>query len=79
DWLGQSYNDLKAFVHQHPHFSEPNDFVGVKFENALHELQRYLTDLRRVFQTVFRRSPDSYLEVRSTNEILSLQISISFV
>ncbi|CAF4063246.1 unnamed protein product, partial [Rotaria magnacalcarata] len=65
DWLGQSYNDLKAFVHQHPHFSEPNDFVGVKFENALHELQRYLTDLRRVFQTVFRRSPDSYLEVQS--------------
>ena len=76
DWLGQTNNDLKAFVSQHQHFSEPNDFVGVKFENALRELQRYLTDLRRVFQTIFRRSPDSCLEVRST---LFLQISISFI
>jgi hypothetical protein len=62
-WLTNSYNDLNAFVKQHRHFSEPIDFVGVKFENALHELQRYLTDLRRVFQTVFRRSPDTWLEV----------------
>ncbi|CAF4650581.1 unnamed protein product [Rotaria sp. Silwood1] len=64
-WLTNSYNELNSFVKQHRHFAEPNDFVGVKFENALHELQRYLTDLRRVFQTVFRRSPDSWLEVQS--------------
>ncbi|CAF1196424.1 unnamed protein product [Rotaria sordida] len=64
-WLTNSYNELNEFVKQHRHFAEPNDFVGVKFENALHELQRYLTDLRRVFQTIFRRSPDSWLEVQS--------------
>jgi hypothetical protein len=63
-WLTNSYNDLQTFVKQHRHFAEPNDFVGVKFENALNELQRYLTDLRRVFQPVFRRSPDTLLEVK---------------
>jgi hypothetical protein len=66
-WLTKSYNDLNTYVKQHRHFAEPNDFVGVKFENALHELQRYLTDLRRVFQTVYRRSPDSWLEVKQKN------------
>ena len=71
-WLTNSYNDLRTFVDQHRHFSEPNDFVGVRFENALHELQRYLTDLRRVFQTVFRRSPDSFLEVNLNQIILSM-------
>jgi hypothetical protein len=62
-WLSNSYNSLIAFVKQHRHFSEPSDFVGIKFENALHELQHYLTDLRRIFQTLCRRSPDSWLEV----------------
>ncbi|CAF3581543.1 unnamed protein product [Adineta steineri] len=64
-WLKNASNELTTFVKQHRHFSEPADFVGVKFENALRELQHYLTDLRRVFQTIFRRSPDSYLEVQS--------------
>ena len=62
-WLTNSYNDLTKYVKQHQHFSEPTDFVGIKFESALHELQHYLTDLRRVFQTVYRRSPDAWLEV----------------
>jgi hypothetical protein len=62
-WLTNSYNDLNTFAKQHIHFSVPNDFVGVTFKNALDELQHYLTDLRRVFQTVFRRAPDAWLEV----------------
>jgi len=62
-WLTNSYNSLTAHVKQHRHFSEPTDFVGVKFENALHELQHYLTELRRVFQPIFRRSSDAWLEV----------------
>ncbi|CAF4405771.1 unnamed protein product, partial [Adineta steineri] len=57
-WLKNTYNDLTTFVKQHRHFSEPADFVGIKFENALRELQHYLTDLRRVFQTILRRTPD---------------------
>lgn len=64
-WLTNSYNNLQAFVKQHRHFSEPTDFVGVKLENALQELQTYLTDLRGTFQTIRRRSPDAYLEVQS--------------
>jgi len=74
-WTTNSYNDLYAFVKQHRHFSEPNDFVGVKFENALHELQSYLTDLRRVFQTIFRRSPDAWLEV---NKIIFLIFFLNY-
>jgi hypothetical protein len=69
-WLTKSFNDLNLFIKQHRHFAEPNDFVGVKFENALHELQRFLTDLRRAFQTVLRRSPDSWLEVTTIDFIL---------
>jgi len=72
-WLTNSYNYLNVFVKQHRHFSEPNDFVGVKFESALHELQRYLTDLRGVFQRIFRRSSDTWLEV---NIFSSFNISI---
>ncbi|CAF1055925.1 unnamed protein product [Adineta steineri] len=64
-WLKNTYNELTTFVKQHRHFSEPADFVGIKFENALRELQHYLTDLRRVFQTILRRTPDLYLEVQS--------------
>ena len=62
-WLPNSYDDLNKFVKQHRHFSEPNNFVGVTFENALHELQRYLTELRRVFQNAFRLASDCCLEV----------------
>jgi hypothetical protein len=64
-WLTNSCNDLNAFIKQHRHFSEPSDFLGVKLENALDELQRYLTDSRRVFQTVYRRSSDAWLEVKN--------------
>jgi hypothetical protein len=62
-WLSKSYQEFRTFVNQHKHFSEPADFVGVKFEQGLRELQRYLTDVRRIFQTVFRRSPSAWLEV----------------
>jgi hypothetical protein len=65
-WLTNSYNALTEFIKQHRHFSEPNDFVGVKFENALHQLQPYLTDLRSIFQKVFRHSPDAWLEVNKS-------------
>ncbi len=36
----------------------------MKFENALHELERYLTDLRGIFQTVVRHSSGTWLEVK---------------
>lgn len=62
-WLSNSFNELNTFIRQHRHFGQPNDFVGVRLENAVKELQRYLTDSRRVFQTVFRRSPEAWLEV----------------
>jgi hypothetical protein len=65
-WLTFSYNSLTEYVKQHQQFSEPADFVGTKLESALHELQRYLTDLRRAFQQVHRRSPDTWLEVNKT-------------
>lgn len=65
-WLTNSYNAFSNFIKQHRHFSEPNDFVGKKFETAVLDLQQYLTDLRRVFQTVFRRSPETWLEVSRT-------------
>ena len=68
-WLTSSYNDLQTYIKRHQHFAEPTDFVGVKFESALQELQRYLTDLRRIFQTILQRSPDVWLEV---NLILTL-------
>lgn len=77
-WLLEPANQLIAFIQQHRHFSEPNDFVGIKFENALHELQRYLTDLRRVFQTVFRRAPDTWLEVRKSETFLTVKVSSLF-
>ena len=65
-WLTNSYNDLQTYIKRHQHFAEPTDFVGVRFESALKELQRYLTDLRRIFQTILRRSPDVWLEVNFT-------------
>ncbi|UJR36280.1 hypothetical protein I4U23_029010 [Adineta vaga] len=64
-WLTNSYNEFNTFVKQHQHFSEPNDFIGQKLENAVRELQKYLTESRRIFQTIFRRSPDAWLEVQS--------------
>ena len=76
-WLTTPYNEFRAFVNQHRHFAEPADFVGVKFENALHELQRYLTDLRRVFQVIFRRAPNSWLEV-SIDLVVAAWWSLSF-
>ena len=76
EWLSKSYEEFTTFIKQHQHFSEPSDFIGVKLESALRELQRYLTDLRRVFQTVFRRSPEAWLEVMKTPIIiLSLLLS----
>jgi hypothetical protein len=63
-WLTNSFNSFQAYVGKYKQFSEPDDFLGVKIENALRELQRYLTDSRRVFQTMYRRSPDVWLEVK---------------
>jgi len=64
-WLPNVYNPFRTFVSQHRQFAEPNDFVGIKFENALRELQKYLTELRRIFQLFFRRTPEKFLEVQS--------------
>ena len=65
-WLTNSYCSLANFVQQYPHFSAPKDFTGVKLQKALRELQYHLTELRRVFQTIYHRSPDAWLEVIST-------------
>lgn len=62
-WLSYPHKDLTEFLKNHRHFAEPNDFVGVKLEMALRELQPYLTDLRGAFQKLYRRAPDAWLEV----------------
>jgi len=67
DWLPKSYQEFQTFVKQHRHFAEPAEFLGITFEKALRQLQTYLTEVRRIFQMIFRRSPDAFLEV-ITNE-----------
>ena len=62
-WLTNAHKELTEFLKTRRHFAEPNDFVGVKLENALIELQLYLTDLRGVFQKLYRRSAEAWLEV----------------
>ena len=75
-WLSNPHKDLTGFLKTHPHFAEPNDFVGAKLETALRELQPYLTDLRGAFQKLYRRSPDAWLEVITHEK--SLQYHFDF-
>ena len=64
-WLSDSYKNFTAFIEQHPHFSQPMNFVGEKFHEAVRELQFYLTETRAACQKISRRSPHPWLEVRS--------------
>lgn len=68
-WLSNAHKELTEFLKTRRHFAEPNDFVGVKLESALRELQLYLTDLRGAFQKLYRRSADAWLEVIHRNQI----------
>lgn len=65
-WLTRSYWSLTNFVQQYPHFSAPKDFTGVKLQKVLRGLQYYLAELRRVFQPIYHRTPDAWLEVIHT-------------
>ena len=77
-WLPKVYNEFRTFVSKNRQFAEPNDFVGVKFENALRELQKYLTELRRVFQLFYRRAPETFLEVNSSQVLHSFRLRFRF-
>lgn len=72
-WLNSQHKELTEFLKNHRHFAEPNDFLGVRLENALRELQPYLTDLRGAFQKLYRRKPDEWLEVITNETRKSLQ------
>ncbi|CAF1187062.1 unnamed protein product, partial [Didymodactylos carnosus] len=52
-WLCQ-YHLFNQFVQQHRHFSPPTDLLGVKLENALKELQNYLTHVRSLYLKILR-------------------------
>ena len=73
-WLTSLHSSFSHFVQQNRHFSPPNDFTGVKLQKALRELQPFLAELRRVFQIIYHRSPDMWLEVmiKSIESFLSL-------